>query len=176
MADFIDPYAAKSKFIDPYAQDEEITEGLSKLGQNILGGIEGGVAFASDVLTAPIRGLRTLGELALSDADIPTALERAESTPTYKPFSKTGKKTKQKIDEFFTEYVEQTGEAFSRPEAVLAKIKPTLSSLKGEASARSFGEALANVYIPGIPGEPLAPYIANVLFAPNFTDGLLQSI
>ena len=149
-------FRSKSKFIDPYAQDEEITEGLSKLGQNILGGIEGGVAFASDVLTAPIRGLRTLGELALSDADIPTALERAESTPTYKPFSKTGKKTKQKIDEFFTEYVEQTGEAFSRPEAVLAKIKPTLSSLKGEASARSFGEALANVYIPGIPGAGTA--------------------
>ena len=126
--------------------------------QPMLESAEGPLAFASDIVTAIPRGYRMLGEMAFG-ADVPTAMERAESTPTYKPFSERGKETKKSIDEFFERYMQEFGQVFSKPEAALVRDKwekrtLTLEDLKGEAIAQSTGEAIGNVWAPGIGGIP----------------------
>lgn len=66
---------------------------LATFGKNVVGVGEGALNFASGAIAAPAMGLRALGEYALTDADMPTALDRAQSSAdaaTYSPRTAAG--------------------------------------------------------------------------------------
>ena len=74
--------------------DDEKDSSLKKFGKNVYGIGEGLTNFGSGLLSAPAMGLRALGEYALTDADMPTALSRAGSSAdaiTYHPKTNAGK-------------------------------------------------------------------------------------
>lgn len=120
---------------------------LSDQLKNLAGKGEGALSTLSGMLLGgPAMGLRTLGELA-GGSDLDTALDRAQSSHdaiTYAPQTKTGQQTNKDIGGFFDRYTQDFGSMFSREEQELAKHNPTLDTLKAEATARSFGEALSS--------------------------------
>lgn len=66
---------------------------LTKFGKNVVGIGEGALNFVSGAIAAPAMGLRALGEYAFTDADMPTALDRAQSSgdaATYSPRTAAG--------------------------------------------------------------------------------------
>lgn len=176
---------------DGYTPEQALDKIKTHLGESsgesffdkAVGAGEAALSTASGIAAAVPRGLRTLGEMAFGGADLPTAIERSQSSgdaATYEPRTEAGKRMNASVGKTLQDYSEEVANKFSGDTAYLAgeKLrtgKPlTASDLAAENTERAVGEVIGNTYAPGIgkfgaraEARPVKPKVADVEGAIN---------